>query len=122
MLAALLLFAMVSLYSPGFANPAHVATLIILASFTGIVAIGQTMVIIGGGIDLSVPVDHEQRGDAGHRLCRMARTCRCSGSMPLILVCGCARRHRQRRRHRAAARAAHRHDHVGQCHHAGCCC
>ena len=53
--AALLLFAMVSLYSPGFANPAHVATLIIIASFTGIVAIGQTTVVIGGGIDLSVP-------------------------------------------------------------------
>ncbi|MEO6012557.1 MAG: ABC transporter permease [Devosia sp.] len=53
--AALLLFVLVSLYSPGFANPAHVATLITLAAFTGIVAIGQTTVIIGGGIDLSVP-------------------------------------------------------------------
>lgn len=53
--AAVLLFAVVSLYSPGFANPAHVATLITLASFIGIVAIGQTVVIVGGGIDLSVP-------------------------------------------------------------------
>lgn len=53
--AALLLFVLVSLYSPGFANPAHVATLVTLASFIGIVAIGQTIVIIGGGIDLSVP-------------------------------------------------------------------
>jgi ribose transport system permease protein len=53
--AALLLFVLVSLYSPGFANPAHVATLIIVASFIGIVAIGQTTVIVGGGIDLSVP-------------------------------------------------------------------
>jgi ribose transport system permease protein len=53
--AAMLLFALVTLYSPGFANPAHVATLITLASFTGIVAIGQTVVIVGGGIDLSVP-------------------------------------------------------------------
>jgi ribose transport system permease protein len=53
--AALLLFALVTLYAPGFANPAHVATLITLASFTGIVAIGQTIVIVGGGIDLSVP-------------------------------------------------------------------
>jgi ribose transport system permease protein len=51
----LLLFALVSIYSPGFASPSHVGTLIIVASFTGIVAIGQTMVIIGGGIDLSVP-------------------------------------------------------------------
>jgi ribose transport system permease protein len=52
---ALLLFALVSLYSPGFANPAHVATLLTLAAFTGIVAMGQTVVVIGGGIDLSVP-------------------------------------------------------------------
>jgi ribose transport system permease protein len=53
--AAFLLFVLVSLYSPGFANPSHVATLITVAAFIGIVAIGQTMVIIGGGIDLSVP-------------------------------------------------------------------
>jgi ribose transport system permease protein len=52
---ALAIFAIVSLYSPGFASPSHIATLIVVASFTGIVAIGQTMVIIGGGIDLSVP-------------------------------------------------------------------
>jgi ribose transport system permease protein len=50
-----ILFAVVSAYSPGFAAPAHVATLIIGASFIGIVAIGQTMVIVGGGIDLSIP-------------------------------------------------------------------
>jgi ribose transport system permease protein len=31
------------------------ATLVTLASFIGIVAIGQTLVIVGGGIDLSVP-------------------------------------------------------------------
>ncbi len=54
-LAVVVLFVLVSLYSPGFANPANVGTLIIGASFIGIVAIGQTMVIIGGGIDLSVP-------------------------------------------------------------------
>jgi ribose transport system permease protein len=53
--AAFLLFVLVSLYSPGFAHPSHVATLITVAAFIGIVAIGQTMVIIGGGIDLSVP-------------------------------------------------------------------
>jgi ribose transport system permease protein len=52
---ALILFTLISLYSPGFASPRHVGTLIVVASFTGIVAIGQTFVIIGGGIDLSVP-------------------------------------------------------------------
>jgi ribose transport system permease protein len=54
-LAVGILFLLVTLYSPGFANPANVGTLVIGASFIGIVAIGQTMVIIGGGIDLSVP-------------------------------------------------------------------
>jgi ribose transport system permease protein len=53
--AALLLFALVSLFSPGFANPNHVGTLVTLATFIGIAAIGQTVVIVGGGIDLSVP-------------------------------------------------------------------
>ncbi len=53
--AALLLFVLVSLYSPGFAQPSNIATLVTLASFIGIVAIGQTVVIVGGGIDLSVP-------------------------------------------------------------------
>ena len=49
------LFILISLASPGFADPNHVTTLLIVASFTGIAAIGQTTVIIGGGIDLSVP-------------------------------------------------------------------
>jgi ribose transport system permease protein len=54
-LSALGIFLVVTLYSPGFAAPAHVATLVITASFIGIVGIGQTFVIVGGGIDLSVP-------------------------------------------------------------------
>ena len=76
MLAALLLFALVSLYSPGFANPAHVATLLTLAAFIGIVAIGQTVVIVGGGIDLSVPWILNSAAILVTALCRMARTCR----------------------------------------------
>jgi ribose transport system permease protein len=52
---ALLLFALTSLYSPGFAAPSHLRSLIVVSAFTGIVAVGQTLVIIGGGIDLSVP-------------------------------------------------------------------
>ncbi|MBX6390950.1 MAG: ABC transporter permease [Frankia sp.] len=54
-LAALLLFGAVSAYSPGFAEPGHIRTLLVVAAFTGLAALGQTMVIIGGGIDLSVP-------------------------------------------------------------------
>lgn len=49
------LFALISVFSPGFADPNHITTLLIVAAFTGIAAIGQTWVIIGGGIDLSVP-------------------------------------------------------------------
>jgi ribose transport system permease protein len=52
---ALLIFALTSLYSPGFAAPSHLRSLIVVSAFTGIVAVGQTLVIIGGGIDLSVP-------------------------------------------------------------------
>ena len=49
------LFLLISAFSPGFADPNHVTTLLIVAAFTGIAAIGQTIVIVGGGIDLSVP-------------------------------------------------------------------
>lgn len=49
------LFTAISLASPGFAAPSHVRTLLIVAAFIGIAAIGQTFVILGGGIDLSVP-------------------------------------------------------------------
>jgi ribose transport system permease protein len=52
MLALLLL---TSLFSRGFLAPGHLRTIAVLAAFIGIVAIGQTFVIIGGGIDLSVP-------------------------------------------------------------------
>jgi ribose transport system permease protein len=52
---ALMLFGLTSLYSPGFAAPSHLRSLIVVSAFTGIVAVGQTLVIIAGGIDLSVP-------------------------------------------------------------------
>ncbi|MBA3518744.1 MAG: ABC transporter permease, partial [Rhizobiales bacterium] len=52
MIALLLL---TSLFSPGFLSPGHLRSIAVLAAFIGIVAIGQTFVIIGGGIDLSVP-------------------------------------------------------------------
>jgi ribose transport system permease protein len=52
MVALLLL---TSLFSPGFLSPGHLRSIAVLAAFVGIVGIGQTFVIIGGGIDLSVP-------------------------------------------------------------------
>lgn len=44
-----------SIFSPGFLSPGHLRSIVVLAAFIGIVALGQTFVIIGGGIDLSVP-------------------------------------------------------------------
>ncbi len=54
-LAVLALLAVTSLFSPGFLSPGHLRSIAVLAAFIGIVALGQTFVIIGGGIDLSVP-------------------------------------------------------------------
>ena len=44
-----------ALFSPGFLSASNLRSVLILAAFVGIVALGQTFVIIGGGIDLSVP-------------------------------------------------------------------
>ena len=42
-------------FSPGFLSESNLRSTVILAAFVGIVALGQTFVIIGGGIDLSIP-------------------------------------------------------------------
>jgi ribose transport system permease protein len=52
---AIVLFVATSVFSSGFASANHVRILLIQASFIGIVALGQTFVILGGGIDLSIP-------------------------------------------------------------------
>ena len=44
-----------ALFSPGFLSVSNMRSTVVLAAFVGIVALGQTFVIIGGGIDLSVP-------------------------------------------------------------------
>ncbi|EEG74762.1 ABC transporter permease [[Clostridium] hylemonae] len=53
-LTALVLFAAISVYKPGFASIDHIRVLCSEAAIIGVVAIGQTFVIITGGIDLSV--------------------------------------------------------------------
>ena len=53
-LFAVVLFAVGAVISPGFDRPAHVVTVLVIASFLGFVGIGQTLVILTGGIDLSV--------------------------------------------------------------------
>jgi len=54
-LLALVMFLVVTAYTPGFASPNHVRVLLIEASFIGLVGLGQTFVILGGGVDLSIP-------------------------------------------------------------------
>ena len=53
--AAILLFAVGNVVRPGFASFGSVQAVLVVASFVGMVAAGQTFVILIGGIDLSVP-------------------------------------------------------------------
>ena len=54
-LAMLALLLITALFSPGFLSESNLRSTLVLAAFVGIVALGQTFVIIGGGIDLSLP-------------------------------------------------------------------
>ncbi len=49
------LFAAATAHSLGFASLSNVRTLSIFAAFVGLAAMGETLVIIAGGLDLSVP-------------------------------------------------------------------
>src|SRR5437016_7222021 len=53
--AIVVLFLVGGIYRPGFIYPSNIGQLLLLASFVGIVAAGQTFIILIGGIDLSVP-------------------------------------------------------------------
>lgn len=53
-LIALVLFTGFSVYMPGFARLSHIRTVFLESALIGIVALGQTLVVITGGIDLSV--------------------------------------------------------------------
>lgn len=54
-LGMIVLLLLTSLFSPGFLGGSHLRSMSVLAAFIGIVALGQTFVIIGAGIDLSIP-------------------------------------------------------------------
>ena len=54
-LAAILLFVIGEIVHPGFASLDSIAAVLTIASFVGLVAAGQTFVVLIGGIDLSVP-------------------------------------------------------------------
>ena len=53
--AAIALFVLGDILTPGFASFSGIQQILQLASFVGLVAAGQTFVILIGGIDLSVP-------------------------------------------------------------------
>jgi ribose transport system permease protein len=54
-LGMIVLLILTSVVAPGFLAPSHLRSTAVLAAFIGIVALGQTFVILGGGIDLTVP-------------------------------------------------------------------
>ncbi len=51
---AIVLFLVGELVSEGFDSPNHILTILVISSFVGYVGIGQTLVILTGGIDLSI--------------------------------------------------------------------
>jgi ribose transport system permease protein len=53
--ALVLLVVVTSLFSPGFLSESSIRSTVILAAFVGIAALGQSFVIFGAGIDLSIP-------------------------------------------------------------------
>jgi ribose transport system permease protein len=53
--AAIAIFLVGQVLHPGFASADSIRTILLVASFVGLVAAGQTLVILIGGIDLSVP-------------------------------------------------------------------
>ena len=107
-----------ALFSPGFLSASNLRSTVVLAAFVGIVALGQTFVIIGGGIDLSIPWVLNSAAIIMALLCggqdAAARLGRAAG----------ARRRRtdradQRHRRRLFRRAADHHDARRQRHPAG---
>lgn len=54
-LLGVLLFVAGAILIPGFASERSVRAILVLASFVGIASVGQSLVIVMGGIDLSIP-------------------------------------------------------------------
>lgn len=50
-----ILFAIATIHSSGFASTSNIRQLLVFASFIGFAALGQTLVVLAGGLDLSVP-------------------------------------------------------------------
>jgi ribose transport system permease protein len=54
-IVAVVIYLVGSVVVPGFGSPTSLGAMTVLASFLGIAAMGQTMVVLIGGIDLSIP-------------------------------------------------------------------
>jgi ribose transport system permease protein len=52
---AALLFLIASIHSPAFADWSNIRQMLVFASFTGFAALGEAIIILAGGIDLSIP-------------------------------------------------------------------
>jgi ribose transport system permease protein len=50
-----LLFVIGTMHSSGFASGSNIRQMLVFASFVGFAALGQTLVIIAGGLDLTIP-------------------------------------------------------------------
>ena len=55
LLLGIALFVIGSVLIPGFASERSVRAILVLASFVGLASVGQSLVIVMGGIDLSIP-------------------------------------------------------------------
>jgi len=49
------IFVVITVFRPNFASAGQIRFLLVTASFTGLAALGQTFVVLGGGADLSIP-------------------------------------------------------------------
>ena len=108
--AAVLVFVVGEFLHPGFASAESVKAILVIASFVGFVAAGQTFVMLVGGIDLSVPWVLNGAGDpARHDLARPGLA-RCSRRSLLALGLGAGGRAGQRHRRRLSRRPGRRDD------------
>jgi ribose transport system permease protein len=84
---AAVLFLFGSIYATDFASYAHIRTILITASFTGFVGVGQTLCMLTGGIDLSIP---SVLAGAALVTANLANgvTARLTWVIPLVLVAG----------------------------------
>jgi ribose transport system permease protein len=84
---AAVLFIFGSIYAVDFASLAHIRTILITASFTGFVGVGQTLCMLTGGIDLSIPFVLAGAALVTANLANGV-TSRLTWVIPLVLVAG----------------------------------